>query len=758
MDGCTLRLLGAYLCIRLGVLIAKSRASNVLEGTSAPTPRSRSRVLVAALAALASSGATAETSEPRVPSDAQRVEIRGSTLVDDRMDANTPKIVLSREDINRFGDTNLLDVLQRVPGITIAGGGSQGREVRLRGLGGGYTQILIDGQPVPRGFSLEALAPDLIERIEVIRSGTVDMSAQAIAGSINIILRRAPPSTQGSAKLGAGAAQGSPYGQLSGQYGWREGNLSYSGTANVKLERNRWPSTTELSVLDSAGQVVSQQSSVTEITTKRQTVGLLPRATWRSQDQASFTFDSLLQAEQFVVDSKQTWAGSIGALTFYPLNLTWIRRDTTEARVSGNFKTPVGADGRLDFKTVAAFFRRTADTQVRSRDVQGLAAISRDVVAWVNDDSLTMSGSYAVPVKVIHTAKVGWDGQQTRRRESRVQREASETGVPTLDLDEQYTSNIRRLALFAQDEWSLDSGLAGYLGLRWERLQTRTEGNVLPVTTTTSSVVSPMLQVLWKIPDTKSDQVRLNLSRSYKTPTARELIPRRWVVTDNSATSPNFQGNPDLRPELAWGLDVGYERYGEAEGFFGMSAYMRRIQDVVRDRIFNDNGTWVVTPANSGDARVVGAELEAKGRIANPSAEAPPISYRLGITRNWSRVDAVPPPNNRLQEQPLFTATLGIDYDLPGKTSTIGGSITRERFGFTRISSSQSTSRDSRTMLDLYGALRMRREVTLRVTITNLLNSDDIVRSGYADAIFTQNQKVSSRTFRGLRLLLELEL
>lgn len=52
--------------------------------------------------------------------------------------------MVGRSDIVQYGDSNLAEVLKRQPGISVTGG-----EVRMRGLGAGYTQILINGDPVP---------------------------------------------------------------------------------------------------------------------------------------------------------------------------------------------------------------------------------------------------------------------------------------------------------------------------------------------------------------------------------------------------------------------------------------------------------------------------------------------------------------------------------------------------------------------------------------------------------------------------------
>src|SRR5262249_51911856 len=108
----------------------------------------------------------------------------------------------NHEEINKYGDSNVMDVLKRLPGITVdSGPGGRGGTIRMRGLGTGYTQILVNGERMPPGFSLDNIAPDMIERIEIIRGATAEFSTQAIAGTINVVLRRA--FSQQSAELRA---------------------------------------------------------------------------------------------------------------------------------------------------------------------------------------------------------------------------------------------------------------------------------------------------------------------------------------------------------------------------------------------------------------------------------------------------------------------------------------------------------------------------------------------------------------------------
>ena len=106
-------------------------------------------------------GVQTEPGTGNQPSVIQRVEIvarQGSTEL--RRAASVAKQIYGREELDRYGDTNVLDVMRRLPGVNVDSGGP-----RMRGLGAGYTQILINGDPAPQGFNLDQLSPSQIERI-----------------------------------------------------------------------------------------------------------------------------------------------------------------------------------------------------------------------------------------------------------------------------------------------------------------------------------------------------------------------------------------------------------------------------------------------------------------------------------------------------------------------------------------------------------------------------------------------------------------
>ena len=101
--------------------------------------------------------------------DLGRIEIRSNRNNDTevRRESTAAKIVIGREEIEKQGDATLGEVLKRLPGINVQGGA-----LRMRGLGGAFTQILVNGEPAPPGFSVEQLNPAQVERIEVSKAPT----------------------------------------------------------------------------------------------------------------------------------------------------------------------------------------------------------------------------------------------------------------------------------------------------------------------------------------------------------------------------------------------------------------------------------------------------------------------------------------------------------------------------------------------------------------------------------------------------------
>ncbi|MDB5921003.1 MAG: tonB-dependent Receptor Plug domain protein, partial [Massilia sp.] len=203
------------------------------------------RLLIAAPAVFGMIAAQAAGQQGPAPAPApapiQKVEIKGTAATyDARRNDTATKIVVSQEEILRNGDTTIGEVLKRLPGVTVGGVQGRGGDIRMRGLGSGYTQILLNGEPSPAGFSLDSLSPDMIERIERMRAATAEYSTQAIAGAINIVLKRAIVTAQREIKAGVQEDSGNYGTNVNFQLADRKGPLSYAvggGITNGRFER-----------------------------------------------------------------------------------------------------------------------------------------------------------------------------------------------------------------------------------------------------------------------------------------------------------------------------------------------------------------------------------------------------------------------------------------------------------------------------------------------------------------------------------------
>lgn len=679
----------------------------------------------------------------------QQVEVRGPGSSQLRRDDAVGRIVVGRDDLQRYGETTLSDALKRQPGISIVG-----TEIRMRGLGGGYTQILIDGQPAPANFDIATLSPELIERVEIQRSAQVDSSAQSVAGSINIILRKAAGAPRRTAKLSADRQAGETSPTATVQWMERSGAVGYGVTATASETRSRQQTGTDERTTDAGATSLRRLEDDDRTRTRR--LSAAPRADVKLDGGNSLTWQSLVDLSHVDARGLQSETTLLGAPTASPdsnwhgvfknwlvkSDLSWMQR----------FET-----GKLTLKAGIEANHRDGDYLFHGIDPQGIPWLNRAVDSQAYERRATTSGKYLAPLAAGHDIAIGWDASDVRREEGRHQRDTGPLGPgspPLYRLDQDYNASVEQLALFAQDEWSVTPRLQAYLGLRWEGLDTRTWG--AGDAATASRVWSPVVQVVWKLPDSARDQLRVAMARTYKAPQPRDLVPRRYTVNnDNGPTQPDYQGNPSLRPELAWGLDAALESYFARDAMVSVSAYARRIQDVVQLRLWQEDGVWVSSPANGGVANVHGIEVDARVPLKVAVAGGTAVELRANLSRNWSRVESLAGPDNRLGNQAPLTANVGLDLRMP-QGVTAGTNV---RFvGGWRARTSQSLVQETGVVRELEAyASWPAAGGRLRLTLANLLQSTRLSGQRYDDGLYTST-RLSAGTQRPLiRIQYELQ-
>jgi TonB-dependent receptor len=124
------------------------------------------------------------------------------------------KNVVSAQAIAKSPDINAANVLQRVSGVTIQrnAGGDDAFAI-IRGLEPRYNNTLINGIQIAspdnktRLVSLSVVPSDLLARIEVDKTLTPEMEADAIGGTVNMVFKDAPEKREISATSSIGYEQ-----------------------------------------------------------------------------------------------------------------------------------------------------------------------------------------------------------------------------------------------------------------------------------------------------------------------------------------------------------------------------------------------------------------------------------------------------------------------------------------------------------------------------------------------------------------------
>ncbi|MYN29264.1 TonB-dependent receptor plug domain-containing protein [Duganella levis] len=722
--------------------------------------------IAAAVFTLCIASAHAEDEQPK-QEEMQKVEVKGSAAkYDARRDDTASKTVVNAEEIQKYGDTSVNDVLKRLPGITIGGAaGRSGGEIRMRGLGAGYTQILINGERAPAGFAIDSLAPDVIERIEVLRAASAEFSTQSIAGTINIVLKKALKPAQHEVKFTEAKSSHSSSPAISLQMSDKKDSTSYSFGGNAwRFMYDRTTPTLETGN-DANGVPNVSRASTWQDAGHGDGFNLSPRINWNLDGGDTLTSQSFLNWNRFASTSHSRTETAFGAGPDYD------RIDSTYSNHSGFGRTDLNwvhkleEGAKLDLKAAISDARNTADSLQIGGNNGGPATLVRNVHSDSSEQGFSTQGKYSTPFTfgkpaegepdaVEHALSLGWDAGVTQRDDTRIQRDADLPGATPINSDEGFTAKVTRLALFGQDEWNITPLWSIYTGVRWEGLDTRADGGSIDPVQNRSSVLSPLMQTLIKLPN-KKDQLRLALTRTYKAPSTAALIPRKFTSTNNSPTEPDRRGNPNLKPELALGLDASFEHYWGEGGLLSASASVRRIENYTHQGLFYQDQRWVSNAINDGRAETRGIELEAKFPVSALMDHAPKLDLRASVSRNWSRVEVVPGPDNRLDQQVPLSATLGVDYKTPDGQLSTGSSFSFRNGGLARLSGTQGGYTSVRRDLDVYALWKLDTQNNLRVAVSNLLAQDYTTESLYSDSNGSLNRTTVANGETTLRVTVE---
>lgn len=121
-----------------------------------------------------------------------------TAAINQQRTSNTIVNVLSEERIQEMPDANAAEAIGRLPGVSIQRSGGEANKIVMRGMSDKFSTVTVDGiRMAPtdadsRGLDLSTISQGSLAGIELFKALTPDKDADAIAGSVNLVTKKAP--------------------------------------------------------------------------------------------------------------------------------------------------------------------------------------------------------------------------------------------------------------------------------------------------------------------------------------------------------------------------------------------------------------------------------------------------------------------------------------------------------------------------------------------------------------------------------------
>jgi iron complex outermembrane receptor protein len=720
----------------------------------------RPSALVALLFATAGSHAQMAVNPKETILDAVRVKAAREE-VDKRIEAPNPVVVIGREDIEKTNDLTLGDFLRRQPGISFTGPAGNIKDIRMRGLDKGYTQILIDGEPwlgstKERQIQVDQLPMSMVERVEIIRSPLPDMPADGIGGTINIVLRRASASEL-NVKLGAGAVwfdgTRQPQASLQINYAkiWANG-LSLELPVNFNLRRELKIKPKIVETFDAASGTRTSLTESLEIENNRvREFTLRPRLVYKPDGVDTFTLNAFFNlndgdkrktTENWTSLSPADGTGFIGAgsrvededkdRSSLIVGAQWRRKLSQALTGTVGLGTQRATEDKLKPKTSYNLLGEVTSTEVEDATVRGHSHKAYGNLRWAASDQ--------------HLLSSGVELRLDDRKDKKLKNGVQQTGLgDRFDIDE------TKATLWLRDDWQIAPDHLLVPGFRYEHRRTESVAGDGSRRSGGSGALNPSVAYRWEF--AKHWRARAAAAQTLRAPKFDNLSS---AVASGSGTDtrPYKSGNPDLKPERAKGFDVGVEH-----DFFGRTAFaalnysQRFITDAVENRtVLEADGFYYSRPFNvPGTSRTRAIEVDTRFDLR-------PLGLRnVTVLANYSRFfSRKAGSNSPLANQPNYVANTGMDWRVPALSTLFGW-----RYNYQgRIYKDSAEPESAQHLLDAFAYWDINRDWSLRVSGSNLL---DTKKTKYkptvnSSGVLTGLTREQERSGRGLLLTLETRL
>lgn len=680
----------------------------------------------------------------------EELVVTGEIAFRNRVETTEPVLSYDLEYFQRFEPLTAGDALKRVPSVAFLSDVLESDGARLRGLDPGYTQILINGERVPgagvdRSFFVDRIPAELIERVEVVRSSSANRSGDAVAGALNIVLRDGYTFDGGYLRVGGillddervretvGGVFSAPVGP-----GRLVVGANLQGRRNPKLKFSQ-RFTAPGGTLD----------NVEVQTDTRNGEDYSLNASYDVQME-----DSTLKLSGYFVrtdrkedeDSYEYVAGRIGVADFLTYNNNNVDIQTDNWSLNARYERDM-AGGKTKVKL--GYAELTDDQDEIEEEYEYL----RDTRPFPDDDRFTgdltftrlkdkeFSGELSHKRDLVGlggAAKVEFGLQYADKdRDTSITTDRNRITIPNPpavrpNLPGDYgpflpvAGGVNDIQEERFDVFAMVSGDSGPLswnaGLRWENTDTTIEDATAPVASRKVSndynFLLPSAHLRWNL--TAADRINISGARTVRRPNFNFLSPAALLAEQGDN---DFVGNPNLKPEDAWGFDVGYERRIGTRGVAGVNVFYRDVKNLIEvastGQVGSEGpGTFVLTPRNTGDGQVWGIEFD----LSTPLTSVGLPDTGVFLNASWLDSDINDEfGGRRFNDQAKYVFNVGFIHDITDWGAAFGATYRKQGKAFGRVIGEEVTTTYG-AELEMFIEKRFGDRYVVRLTGSNLLD------------------------------------
>lgn len=716
-------------------------------------------------------------------STANEIVVQGQITYRNRSEEAEPVLVYDADYFQRFEPLTAGDALKRVPSVTFLSDVIESDGARLRGLEPGYTQILINGEKVPgsnvdRSFFLDRIPAELIKQVEIIRSSSARRTGDAVAGSLNIVLRDGYQLDGAYIRMGVlrfDDAEVKP--SLGLVYGGELGpgrlliGGNIQGRYNPKIKKSlRYGDSPEnnpdfatdefgnredqTDTRDGTDYALNATYDIDGENTDLE-IGGYYALTKRTEDERSFEYD-----DPTAITGPVRTTPVAGNLLTDNTNVN--RIDTESYSIAGKLKQKWS----LGETSIKVGFARFDDDQNETEfEVDFDRAVPRFTGDLTERDIVDKELSFGLEHEFTLTENIGLIVGGFAQNKDR------DTSILTIRDRYNLTAAARNYTQFGnspaqfvrafgataptpgslniieedrRDVFAEVEGKSGAIsfaaGVRYETtdfaVNDLTVAPALAVQDNDYDFLLPSASIKIEL---GGGRITASAARTNRRPRLDFLSP---ALLEAELGDNDLLGNPQLRPETAWGGDLGYEHRLGRTGVIGVNVFYRKVKDLIE--LANTgvegsegSGTFVLQPQNTGDGEVYGVEFDLSTDLGFLGLE------NTGVFGNVSLLDSDITDfagKRRFNGQSKYVYNVGFIQDIPPAGVAFGATYRKQGGAFDRIVGEEIRTTYGADM-EIFIEKRFGNKLTIRAVGSNLLN-------GSKDEVFNKFTTIDDQLAR----------